>query len=839
METSSNQELAYCAQCQQNRSVADFGRVSGSALRPQCNPCRRSRYKQIAEWRRACKEAEAAGTPLPPKPASKNSNHAPTGHLNDYKCHKCNQPMKRQNVGMHEHYVCHSTQEPRKECDLCNYKTDCHGDIIEHKKRVHNVTVDPPIKNKIIYTCEKHITEHKLAYQREYYKQPEQKAKTNARRAQNSVHQRMQRRAYCNQGDAAGLHQKSKPNDPAKYEQSALRKSQKRFQEKTLITRQHRIQWRRNNKAKVRETFRRYYAKNREQRMQASRVYRLGNTALRFKQLCHGAHTRNLEVTIAEDKAREMMLKSCFYCGGPPEEVSTVGLNGIDRLNNAVGYTYGNCVPCCPSLCNIGKNAFNVKVFLSKVLDIFRHLNLADLSQQNDAFTETDANCCTEEDYEDKILAWTNGVTQKILTNIEVVRSLAQSSQVDPLVGYTEISRNHFKSYLSILQDMYETIKDIPQYEFEDANSCNVLNLIRATNSEQEAKTLLEDMIHDVETLASEFKRVLSKQYNVHWAGNIEWKLTDEESVALVFKNQCTYCGTQGDLGIDRIDSSKAYTIDNVVPCCSMCNIIKGPLSLTTFLDRVMRIHDTLKLSDGMYCRTLEQKLKDRAKELDIPLLQGTAAAAPHETRTTLNGNKTKCRRVTDTALVALGRPSEACTFHCRPCGGNDKGKTTWAVVNVNEVQQMYPRSKMCSVCITGDETAPDCRDELLNSPTYTRLDDLRRITGRVERKRVSEFIITDMMSKYHTHVHTQVKFPLAVVRKEFALACKASLAPCSFCVSESPYLAIFDGNVDTVQRFTTLEEVKQFHANAIVLAKRDAALRKRISTERRKMKDN
>lgn len=42
--------------------------------------------------------------------------------------------------------------------------------------------------------------------------------------------------------------------------------------------------------------------------------------------------------------------------------------------------------------------------------------------------------------------------------------------------------------------------------------------------------------------------------------------------------------------GIDRIDSSKGHTADNVVPCCKYCNFGKGKLSFEEFVDWIERI---------------------------------------------------------------------------------------------------------------------------------------------------------------------------------------------------------------------------------------------------------
>lgn len=38
----------------------------------------------------------------------------------------------------------------------------------------------------------------------------------------------------------------------------------------------------------------------------------------------------------------------------------------------------------------------------------------------------------------------------------------------------------------------------------------------------------------------------------------------------------CSYCGVPGPSGLDRKDSTRDYSLDNVVPCCHNCNRSKG-----------------------------------------------------------------------------------------------------------------------------------------------------------------------------------------------------------------------------------------------------------------------
>ena len=60
---------------------------------------------------------------------------------------------------------------------------------------------------------------------------------------------------------------------------------------------------------------------------------------------------------------------------------------------------------------------------------------------------------------------------------------------------------------------------------------------------------------------------------------NIEFKLTFEQFKELI-DQPCHYClrasNEKHGYRIDRKNSSKDYTIDNVVPCCSLCNSFKG-----------------------------------------------------------------------------------------------------------------------------------------------------------------------------------------------------------------------------------------------------------------------
>lgn len=75
----------------------------------------------------------------------------------------------------------------------------------------------------------------------------------------------------------------------------------------------------------------------------------------------------------------------------------------------------------------------------------------------------------------------------------------------------------------------------------------------------------------------------------------LTWCLTKEDVAKLIFAN-CEYCDAppsnvikehnrkceQDDLvknGIDRIDNSKGYTVENCATCCAKCNTLKGAIT--------------------------------------------------------------------------------------------------------------------------------------------------------------------------------------------------------------------------------------------------------------------
>ena len=96
-----------------------------------------------------------------------------------------------------------------------------------------------------------------------------------------------------------------------------------------------------------------------------------------------GARTRNLPYELTIEKFVNLSKQPCFYCGAEPSNVrwqkdskGTFIYNGLDRINNDLGYILNNVVPCC-IICNKAKATMTQEVFLLWVKRIYKYRNLA------------------------------------------------------------------------------------------------------------------------------------------------------------------------------------------------------------------------------------------------------------------------------------------------------------------------------------------------------------------------------------------------------------------------------------------------------------------------------
>lgn len=89
------------------------------------------------------------------------------------------------------------------------------------------------------------------------------------------------------------------------------------------------------------------------------------------------------EFSLSAEEFGKIISQDCFYCGKPPvannkkfvDKNRNFKRNGIDRVNNSLGYVAGNVLPCCFT-CNRAKMKMSVDEFLNWVKEIYeRHVN--------------------------------------------------------------------------------------------------------------------------------------------------------------------------------------------------------------------------------------------------------------------------------------------------------------------------------------------------------------------------------------------------------------------------------------------------------------------------------
>jgi len=83
-----------------------------------------------------------------------------------------------------------------------------------------------------------------------------------------------------------------------------------------------------------------------------------GTYRQKFATYRHGAAKRGLTFELSGEEFASFWGKPCFYCAS---DVKTVG---IDRLDNSIGYSLANTVPCC-TVCNRMKLTYSKEFFIS------------------------------------------------------------------------------------------------------------------------------------------------------------------------------------------------------------------------------------------------------------------------------------------------------------------------------------------------------------------------------------------------------------------------------------------------------------------------------------------
>ncbi len=94
------------------------------------------------------------------------------------------------------------------------------------------------------------------------------------------------------------------------------------------------------------------------------------------------AKDRDYEWSLSDEEFSSLINGDCHYCKIPPSnqvpwrykyEIVSLPFNGVDRVDNTLGYTIDNCVSCCRT-CNSAKGELSLAEFKAWALRLASHL---------------------------------------------------------------------------------------------------------------------------------------------------------------------------------------------------------------------------------------------------------------------------------------------------------------------------------------------------------------------------------------------------------------------------------------------------------------------------------
>ena len=114
----------------------------------------------------------------------------------------------------------------------------------------------------------------------------------------------------------------------------------------------------------------------------------------RYKQ---AAERRGHIFTLTKEEFINLIMQNCYYCGdgyslgSPLARHKDFFHNGIDRVDNNLGYTNENCVPCC-AICNKSKSTLSLEEWMKWLKRIAKFQNLQGSTTRRKPYTQASGN---------------------------------------------------------------------------------------------------------------------------------------------------------------------------------------------------------------------------------------------------------------------------------------------------------------------------------------------------------------------------------------------------------------------------------------------------------------
>lgn len=109
-------------------------------------------------------------------------------------------------------------------------------------------------------------------------------------------------------------------------------------------------------------------------------ISRFNNLYYQYK---YNAKKRGYSFELNKEEFSDLINSNCHYCGSEPKNNRKIlandsngfTYNGIDRVDNSIGYSFNNCVTSC-KICNRAKDILTYDEFINWIKTVHNYLNL-------------------------------------------------------------------------------------------------------------------------------------------------------------------------------------------------------------------------------------------------------------------------------------------------------------------------------------------------------------------------------------------------------------------------------------------------------------------------------
>ena len=156
---------------------------------------------------------------------------------------------------------------------------------------------------------------------------------------------------------------------------------------------------------------------------------------------------------------------------------------------------------------------------------------------------------------------------------------------------WVENNKDYYKAYQKEYQKQwYQKNKEKKNLQNNQwrKNNPDKSKIIRDRFLENNPESTKQSLIKYQQTLKGMFRTMKGSGLKRNYSVDITF-----DDFCKIIDNVCTYCGeSEKRIGIDRIDNTKGYTLENSTPCCTICNMMKKTMKVDDFISHINKIYN-------------------------------------------------------------------------------------------------------------------------------------------------------------------------------------------------------------------------------------------------------